>query len=163
MWLAMGEYEQAEAHFSVVIILIAERTWEQIDALMQARLGMAEVNLERGNLAQAWENIEEAYRLASGKRNTLSLVEINLTRAHIAAADPNTPESAAAYHALSRRELAGHHSPIVLARSLMQEARYQQRHGNLDAAYQLAQEAYEIFAQQGALEEMQLAETLIQP
>lgn len=160
--LAMGEYLRAEDHFLNVISLTAAEPWNHIDTIVEARRGLAEVCLANENYAEAWRQANEAFRLSNERQLTLLRAEVNLTRAHIAEYDPNAPEPASDYYQMSREGLKAQNSPSILARALLDEARYQQRHGHLEDALRLADESRSIFRELGLEEEAQLASTLLE-
>lgn len=142
--LGVQDYAGADAYFRAAIDRIGDQTYDHVDALMEARRGMAEVELQHGDFAAAWRHIEEALELARGIDDNLTLAEIHLTRAHIAEADPSYPD-ASTFFAESRTILSAGQSPVAFARALLEEARYQYRHGNQADAEQLALEAEQKF------------------
>ncbi len=160
--LAMGEYDRAEDHFLNVISMTAAEPWNHLNTLIEARRGLAEICLANNNLAEAWRQVGEAFRMASGSERALMLAEVNLTRAHIAEADPNSPEPPSTYYESARTGLQNHHAPTIMARVFLDEARYQQRRSNVEAASRLAREAYSLFRDLGLEEEAGMAHTLIE-
>lgn len=158
--LAMGEYDRAEDHFLNVISMTAAEPWNHLSTLIEARRGLAEICLAHNNFPEAWRQVSEAFRMASGSDRTLMQAEVNLTRAHIAEADPNSPESASTYYQLCRSGLQNHHAPTMMARVFLDEARYQQRRGNLEDTRRLAKEAYNLFRDLGLEEEAAMASVL---
>lgn len=161
VWLAMDNTTRAEKHFQAVLDTTKSVTWMHVAAITESRRGLAEVHLAREEYAEAWQQANAAAELARGSSNFLSLSEVNLTRAHIAEADPNATEPASHYYQLSREGLSQHSARNVLARALITEARYQRRHNNLQDAERLAKEARTLFTEMGMEEEARYAMAML--
>jgi|GEM_PF-6448155 len=158
--LGNQNYDAAEGQFLKALAQIGQKTYDHVDALMEAKRGLAEVELNRGDFETAWKNIEEATRLAIGINDKMTLAEINLTRAHIAEQDPDH-DDAPLYYTASRALLKTQESPVVLARALLDEARYQHRHQAYADAKKTASEAHTIFTNLNMLEDAALAAELM--
>lgn len=143
--LAQRHIPAAKQHFLTFLELIKEETWLHIDALLEARCGLAEVYLAEGNLTEAWTNANEALHLATGRGHHLMLAEIQFTRAHIAAADPHTLIDADLLYTLGENALEHHSSSINIANTLLYEAIYQQRSGQTARSQRYAQRARTLF------------------
>lgn len=160
-WLALGDYRHAEAHFLDVIRLTVKEGIENTDALMEAHRGLGEVYLAQQLYAEAWQHVNLALELAQGMEDIITAAEINLLRARLAETDVNRPKSPQFYYQLSREQLTVQNAPTVLARSLLEEARYHQRRGDIVQARDLARQAYPLLEQANMQEEKQIAAALI--
>lgn len=156
-WLGMGRYTEAEACFESVLGQTAADPWAHVLALMEARRGLAEVYLSKGDFHNAWRNAQEAIRLAKSDNDNLTLAEIYLVCAHIATRDSNAPARADTYYRQSRELLTKDTAPAILARAWIAEAHYQARMGNHDASKTFAQEAYRLFINLDLRQESDLA------
>ena len=164
-WLGLGDFSHAEAHFLTVIRLIIDEGISNTDALMKAHRGLAEVYLAQQNFPEAWRHVNLALELAQGMEDKITLAEVDLLRAKLAEADPHPEVSPRIFYQMSRAAVNAQNAPMVLARTLLEEARYLHRLGDLTEARTLAQQAYYLFDQLNLPEEKQAAAALceVQP
>lgn len=159
--LALEHYGEAEASFKQALDYFAGQTRANLDSICETRLGLAEVYLSQGQLKDAYSSIELAWESAESIQNNVILSQVYLTMAHILDADPDATESATDYYQKSRNLLEGTSLAVLIARSLMDEARYQNRQGNKTDTHRLAKEAHEMFVKFEMEEEAQLAQVLM--
>jgi tetratricopeptide (TPR) repeat protein len=156
-FLALGRYSEAETCFESVLTQTAAEPWLYVVALMEARRGLGEVYLAKGDTLNAWRNALEAMRLAQNDSDHLTLADIYLVCAHIAARDPQATSKPDVYYRKSRELLTTDTAPVLLARAWIGEAHYQARMGNIDASRTFAQEAYRQFVLLDLRQESDLA------
>ncbi|HLA44701.1 MAG TPA: hypothetical protein VJZ27_14750, partial [Aggregatilineales bacterium] len=161
IWLAKADYRQANVCFSLVVAGTQSESWEHVLSIVTARRGLAEVYLAQEQYNEAWHQANEAENLAEGRKLMLSLAETSLTKAHIAELDPSTPGAATYFRDQGRQKLREYGNPIILARTLMSEARYQCQRGNRGEATDLALEARDHFVKLAMDIEVQISEEFI--
>jgi len=160
-FLAMQNIPAAKRQLLSFLELVKDETWLHMDALLEARCGLAEVFLAEQNYAEAWANANLALHLASGRGHTVVLADIHFTRAHIAQADTSSTLLPQMIYNEAREALNMQTSQVSTARALYQEALYQQQRGNQERARQFAQEAHAIFAELGMEERAVHAAALV--
>jgi len=161
LWLLRGENLKARICFSLVIAVTEYESWQHIISIVKARRGLAEVYLAAKNFNAAWHEANEAEHLAQGRGLKLALAKTYLTKAHIAEHDPSTPGATAYYYKLGREALRSYGNPVMLARALLQEARYARQMGNIAEAHAFAAEARDTFRQLNLGGEIDLAEAFL--
>lgn len=159
--LALKDYARAKAQFELVLALSQDAPWDHINALIETHNGMAEVLLEAGDFAGAWTHAELAEKLATESDAKISVALTHLTKAHIAERDPVRRHEARDLYTKARQGVRTHGTPLVLARTLIDEARYQQRHGHAEETRRLASEARDMFKSMELASEVALAEELL--
>lgn len=159
--LGLHNFEDAEATFERALDIFEGQTRANLDSMCEIRRGLAEVYLSRGNFADAYSSIQLARTNAESIQNNVVLGDIFLTMAHILEADPNPPESAEEYYRRSRELLQAGNLPVMFARTVMAEARYQQAKGNSVDAQRLAAEAHQLFVEIGLEEDARLATAML--
>lgn len=160
-WLAMGNYTNAESWFRSVIEATRNTSWDHIATLIEAHNGLAEIHLQRHEYDVAWAHTDESERLAIERDFKIALALTHLTRAHVAENDPKRRSMASGYYRMARQGLRASGTPILLARTLLEEARYQGRHGQPDDSVRLASESLGMFQELGLEEETRLAQTIL--
>jgi len=145
VWLMKKAYNEAKVCFSLVVALTEYETWLHVVSLVAARRGFAELLLHMGDIPQAYQEVNHAELLASGGGLRVLQAQTYITRAHIAAQDPATLLSPHECWQRARQILEEYNNPVMLARLLMAEARYQYNMNDLMAARLYAEEALQIF------------------
>jgi tetratricopeptide (TPR) repeat protein len=145
-YLALGRIEDAEQSFHEVINGFKEASRGSIDAIIQARQGLAEVYLQQGNTEDAWSSINLAKREAESLKDNFFLSIIYLTMAHIARRDMSHETSPEVYYQNGRAALTLLGQSALVGQLLLEEARYQRRLGNVQSANRFANEAQTMFA-----------------
>jgi tetratricopeptide (TPR) repeat protein len=159
--LALGDYPQAEACFLQVLELSKTSPWEMVSSIIETRDGLAEVVLFRNDLEAAWAHSKEAEQLASGRDFKMALAYNAITKAHLAQIDNQHGTPAAVYYQRARDLVHSTEITIWLARLLLEEARYQQRHGRYSMARPFAEEAWQHFKKLESAEETQITQALL--
>lgn len=161
--LLLGEYEQAAQLFQDVLTLVGDNTWEAVTTLIYTSCGLAEVELHHThNVEAAWKYSSRAEDLALGRDYKLALGSTYLVKAHIAERDPNmSDEQPRNYYQMARDHLKTYATPTVLARYLVDEARYQATYGNATLARQFADEAKTIFHERDMVEDIELVDSIL--
>ena len=159
--MSLGRYDEAEVSFEKALAQFEGQTRANLDSMCEIRRGLAEVYLSQDKLRDAYSSVRLAQEAAENLQNNVVLGDVFLTMAHILDADPNAEESATDYYQRSRDLVESTSLPVLIARSLMDEARYQQRKGNIEKTQSLATEAYDMFVKFEMEEEAQLAHVLM--
>lgn len=160
-FLARGWADQAEMHFQHALALINKNPWDYVESKIEACNGMAEVSIARQDQTAAWRYVEESERLARERGFKLWMAYTYLTKAHIVENDPERHGEGSQYYDRARELLKVNGSPVLLARTLYREARYQQQHEDYAEARQLAQEALALFEEMELHGEVRLAQELL--
>lgn len=161
LWLLANDLLQARVCFALVIAVTEYETWQHVQSLITARRGLAEVHLTEGYIKAAWQEAHEAERLAGGGQLRLLLAQTYLTMSHIAEQDSPRYAQAAQYRSQAYDLLHDYRPPVVLARALLQEARYQGGKGYSQDAANLAQQARDLLLQLKLATEAEQAERLL--
>jgi tetratricopeptide (TPR) repeat protein len=145
-WLSLEDYANAESCFRRVFEEDGLDPAAKLPALIQAECGMAEICRERGDFASGWDYLRNSERLAQERDDKILMALVYQTQAHLAEADPQKSDQAAAYYKRANETLRLAGTPLSSrAQILLEEARYQQRHHHNPEAIKLAQEALTIF------------------
>lgn len=158
-YLALQNYAVARACFENVPRTLNVQKDPAIPTLIETYTGLAEVELAEGNIEQAWINAKRAEEVTLNQGNRRQLDLVYATQSHIAAQDGS--QDAAALFAKCREALAQYSTPPAVARFILNEALYQQRHGNLSAAHKLATECHALFLELDMQQEADLAAQLM--
>lgn len=157
-FISLQAYDVAQACFERVLARVDFNEHSGFGTLVETYIGLAEIALAANKVSAAWTHARRAEDLCKGRSFALLLARTYLTMAHIAAHDGSSDPFE--FYRACRDILNRYALPAVLARFLLTEALYQERHGHNDDCQRLAQEALLIFEERGMEQEAQIARGL---
>ncbi len=159
--LALEDYAQAEHCVQTCLEIIGDDTATSTTSYAVAKFIQAEIALHHQQFEAAWPLVNLAYEYAAGTRDSIICARTSFVQAHIAGGDATHQHPPAYYYKQGRQFLDTERLVVMRGRICMEEARYQMRHGTLEAAKQWAEEAYQLFMQANVHEEIALAEVIL--
>lgn len=147
--LAMGQLDAAAQTFQTVLNHQQASEWQYGDAVLGARIGMAEIALQRGMAPAAHAEAAAVLRLSRENGSSNFIFAATCTLGHLADAHPTPAIDADQCYTDALAALASIESPMLHALPLLHEARYQHHHGHRARAAQFAHATADILRPAG--------------